>query len=76
MPKELQTEQPSCPAGCCTGNEILCVSIPCPIDIVLLDRSIVAGSDWAPWKPGRYSRWSSSRSKVIRLFIKKESPNW
>jgi hypothetical protein len=25
-----------CPEGCCTGNEILCVSIPCPIDIVLL----------------------------------------
>ncbi|WP_216830690.1 hypothetical protein [Alkalihalobacterium elongatum] len=25
-----------CPDSCCTGNEILCVGIPCPIDIVLL----------------------------------------
>ncbi len=25
-----------CPEGCCEGNEILCVSIPCPITIVLL----------------------------------------
>ncbi|MDF2946423.1 MAG: hypothetical protein K0S51_1102 [Bacillales bacterium] len=25
-----------CPDGCCQGNEILCVSIPCPISIVLL----------------------------------------
>jgi hypothetical protein len=25
-----------CPTGCCGGNEILCVSIPCPITIVLL----------------------------------------
>lgn len=29
-----QTTQ--CPTGCCGGNEILCVSIPCPITIVLL----------------------------------------
>ncbi|WP_017381235.1 hypothetical protein [Paenisporosarcina sp. TG-14] len=25
-----------CPDSCCTGNEILCIGIPCPIDIVLL----------------------------------------
>lgn len=25
-----------CPPGCCTGTEILCVSIPCPVTIVLL----------------------------------------
>ena len=25
-----------CPEGCCTGNEILCISIPCPVTIVLL----------------------------------------
>ena len=30
-----QPEQ-TCPDGCCTGDEILCISIPCPIDIVLL----------------------------------------
>lgn len=29
-------QQNQCPEGCCTGNEILCVSIPCPISIVLL----------------------------------------
>lgn len=29
-------QEQQCPEGCCTGNEILCVSIPCPIDIVLL----------------------------------------
>lgn len=29
-------QQNECPEGCCTGNEILCVSIPCPISIVLL----------------------------------------
>ena len=29
-------EQNQCPEGCCTGNEILCVSIPCPVNIVLL----------------------------------------
>lgn len=33
---ENNMQQPECPEGCCTGNEILCVSIPCPIDIVLL----------------------------------------
>ncbi|UOE95861.1 hypothetical protein [Alkalihalobacillus sp. LMS39] len=26
----------TCPDSCCTGDEILCVGIPCPIDIVLL----------------------------------------
>lgn len=29
-------QQPQCPPGCCTGNEILCISIPCPVSIVLL----------------------------------------
>lgn len=24
-----------CPDSCCTGEEILCIGIPCPIDIVL-----------------------------------------
>ncbi|MFX3625046.1 MAG: hypothetical protein ACE3JP_13705 [Ectobacillus sp.] len=31
MPQQNQECQ-----SCCQGNEILCVSIPCPIDIVLL----------------------------------------
>jgi hypothetical protein len=31
-----QTQQPQCPEGCCQGDEILCISIPCPITIVLL----------------------------------------
>lgn len=31
---------PPCPAGCCTGTEILCVSIPCPITIVLLGLTL------------------------------------
>lgn len=35
-PAPKQQPQPQCPEGCCTGDEILCVSIPCPIDIVLL----------------------------------------
>ena len=34
-----QTQQ-TCPSGCCTGNEILCVSIPCPINIVLLGLAL------------------------------------
>jgi len=25
-----------CPESCCNGTEILCTSIPCPINIVLL----------------------------------------
>lgn len=29
-------QQQQCPPGCCTGTEILCISIPCPITIVLL----------------------------------------
>ncbi|HZG59352.1 MAG TPA: hypothetical protein VEY68_02420 [Anoxybacillus sp.] len=29
-------QQPQCPEGCCEGDEILCISIPCPITIVLL----------------------------------------
>ncbi|MBP1759872.1 MAG: hypothetical protein H6Q63_789 [Firmicutes bacterium] len=32
--------QGQCPQGCCTGNEILCISIPCPISIVLLGISL------------------------------------
>lgn len=32
----VQPNQNTCPAGCCTGDEILCISIPCPISIVLL----------------------------------------
>lgn len=35
-PKPQQQPQPECPEGCCTGDEILCISIPCPINIVLL----------------------------------------
>ena len=31
-----QPPQSQCPEGCCTGDEILCISIPCPISIVLL----------------------------------------
>jgi hypothetical protein len=33
-----QTEQ--CPEGCCQGTEILCISIPCPITIVLLGLTL------------------------------------
>lgn len=29
-------QQPECPEGCCDGSEILCVSIPCPVSVVLL----------------------------------------
>ena len=29
-----------CPEGCCTGNELLCISIPCPITIVLLGLTL------------------------------------
>jgi hypothetical protein len=29
-----------CPEGCCEGTEILCVSIPCPITIVLLGLTL------------------------------------
>jgi len=35
----VQTQQ-TCPSGCCTGNEILCISIPCPINIVLLGLNL------------------------------------
>ncbi len=31
-----QQPPPQCPEGCCTGTEILCISIPCPVTIVLL----------------------------------------
>ena len=30
----------ACPSGCCTGTEILCISIPCPINIVLLGLNL------------------------------------
>ncbi|HEX3046424.1 MAG TPA: hypothetical protein VHY08_16830 [Bacillota bacterium] len=26
----------ACPAGCCNGTEILCISDPCPISLVVL----------------------------------------
>lgn len=29
-------QQAECPEGCCDGSEILCVSIPCPVTVVLL----------------------------------------
>lgn len=29
-------QQPQCPEPCCGPTDILCVSIPCPIQIVLL----------------------------------------
>ncbi|WP_430790498.1 hypothetical protein VBD025_06620 [Virgibacillus flavescens] len=25
-----------CPDGCCQGDELLCLSIPCPVSIVIL----------------------------------------
>lgn len=25
-----------CPPSCCVGDELLCIGIPCPIDIVIL----------------------------------------
>ncbi|RST72018.1 hypothetical protein D4T97_017305 [Siminovitchia acidinfaciens] len=36
MAKKNLQQQPGCPAGCCDGTEILCVSIPCPVTVVLL----------------------------------------
>jgi hypothetical protein len=33
---DVDLQQAQCPEGCCTGNEILCISIPCPVTIVLL----------------------------------------
>lgn len=30
----------SCPAGCCDGTEILCVSIPCPVTVVVLGLTL------------------------------------
>ncbi|ADK15780.1 MULTISPECIES: hypothetical protein [Clostridium] len=35
-----EPQQSTCPSGCCTGNEILCISIPCPINIVLLGLNL------------------------------------
>ena len=32
--------QEGCPEGCCTGTEILCISIPCPVNIVLLGLTL------------------------------------
>lgn len=37
---QAQQTQQGCPSGCCTGNEILCISIPCPINIVLLGLNL------------------------------------
>lgn len=37
---QTQQTQQGCPSGCCTGNEILCISIPCPINIVLLGLNL------------------------------------
>jgi hypothetical protein len=34
--KRCNSNEEECPEGCCTGNEILCLSIPCPVTIVLL----------------------------------------
>jgi hypothetical protein len=34
--KSVVAQQQECPSGCCQGNEILCLSIPCPVSIVLL----------------------------------------
>jgi hypothetical protein len=36
MAPQANQNQNQCPTGCCTGNEILCISIPCPVSIVLL----------------------------------------
>ena len=36
MAAKIAQNQTECPEGCCTGDEILCISIPCPISIVLL----------------------------------------
>jgi hypothetical protein len=36
QPKAVVAQQQQCPEGCCQGNEILCLSIPCPVSIVLL----------------------------------------
>ena len=38
--KNIQPQQETCPPGCCTGDEILCISIPCPISIVLLGLNL------------------------------------
>lgn len=29
-------QENGCPQGCCTGDELLCISIPCPVTVVLL----------------------------------------
>lgn len=36
MEDEVKQQQNECPEGCCQGDEILCLSIPCPITVVLL----------------------------------------
>lgn len=36
MEENIMQQQPECPEGCCDGSEILCVSIPCPVTVVLL----------------------------------------
>jgi hypothetical protein len=35
-----QPPQTQCPAPCCSGTELLCISIPCPIEVVLLGGAI------------------------------------
>lgn len=36
MEENIMQQPAECPAGCCDGTEILCVSIPCPVTVVLL----------------------------------------
>lgn len=44
MEAEVLQQQPECPEGCCDGSEILCVSIPCPVTVVLLGLELQLGS--------------------------------
>jgi hypothetical protein len=36
MIDKVKPNEPQCPESCCSGTELVCVSIPCPINIVLL----------------------------------------
>jgi len=36
MTDEMRQNQNQCPNSCCSGTELVCVSIPCPVNIVLL----------------------------------------
>lgn len=40
MSQNCSSQQQQCPEGCCQGTEILCISIPCPITIVLLGLTL------------------------------------